>query len=170
MKAYVRIFVTTLVTNLTVVTFIIMVINIYMVSVVAFVLWLFSPMRNVHTGSGTQLDAYCTGSEVSFWGQSGRGVMLPTHLHLALRLRTCRAMPLLPPHASVACAGATVPFCVFRIVPMVTEVSIAFLITVITLGTTISNVLMVTFTYGYLYLWLPLLSGLPWLPTLPLIR
>jgi hypothetical protein len=100
--------VTTLVTNLTMVTFITKVINIYMVSMVAVVLWLFFLLHNVHTGSGTHLDAYYTCTEVFFWGQSGRGVMLPTHLHLALRLRTCRAMPLLPLHASMACAVTTV--------------------------------------------------------------
>jgi hypothetical protein len=107
------IFVTTFVTNLTMVTFIIKVINIHMVCMVALVLWLFSVMHNFHTGSETHLDAYCTGTEVFFWGQSGWGVMLPTHLHLALRLRTCRAMPLLPLHASVACAVTTVYFCIF---------------------------------------------------------
>jgi len=106
------------------VPFIIKVINIYMVSVVALVLWLFSVMHNVHTGSGTHLDAYRTGTEVFLWGQSGRGVMFPTHLHLALRLRTCRAMPILPLHAAMACAVTTVPFCIFCIVPMVTDITI----------------------------------------------
>ena len=105
------IFVTTFVTNLTMVTFTTKVINVHMVCMVGLVLWLFSVMHNFHTGSGTHLDAYCTGTEVFFWGQSGWGVMLPTHIHLALRLRTCRAMSLLPQHASMACAVTTVSFC-----------------------------------------------------------
>ena len=59
--------VSTLVTNFTMVPFIIKVINMYVVSVVTLVLWLFSVLHNVHAGSGTHLDAYCTGTEVFFF-------------------------------------------------------------------------------------------------------
>jgi len=65
--------VSTLVTNLAMVPFIIKVINMYTVSMVALVLWLFSVMHNVHTGSGTHLDVYCTGTEVFFSGSRAAG-------------------------------------------------------------------------------------------------
>ena len=69
---------------------------------VALELWLFSVTHSVHTGSENHFGAYCTATEVFFWGHSCRDVMMPTHLLLALRLRTCGAVPLLRLRASMA--------------------------------------------------------------------
>ena len=130
----------TLVASLTMVTFITKVINMYMVSMVALVPWLFYLLHNVQTGSGTRLASYYTGTEVAIRGQSGRGVMLPTHLHLAPSYASTT------PTASKACA-VTSPFYIFLIVPMVTNITIDFLVTMITLGTRVSNVLMLTYAF-----------------------
>jgi hypothetical protein len=53
------------------------------------------------TDSGADLPSYpLNGYRGSFSGQSGQGVMLTTHLHIALRLRMSGAISLLPPYDS----------------------------------------------------------------------
>jgi len=51
-------------------------------------------LQNVETGCETHLASYLMGTEFLFLGQSGRGAILITHFHLALRLTKSAATPL----------------------------------------------------------------------------
>jgi hypothetical protein len=65
---------------------------------------------SVQTCRGAHPAFYTMGKGSLSQGYSGRGVALITHPHLAPRLRKCRAIPLLPLWAFVACYRVTFTF------------------------------------------------------------
>jgi hypothetical protein len=122
---------------------------------VSMVLWLFSVMHNFHTRSGTHLNAYCTGTEVFFLGEERPGrdaAHTPPSSAGAKNVSNYASTP--PARLRGVCSDNSI-FLLLCVVPMVIKVTIDFLITMITLGTTVSDVLMVIFALS--------------LPTLPLI-
>jgi hypothetical protein len=65
----------------------------------------------VWTGSGAYPASYSMGTRVISQGQSGRSVMLTTHLHLVPMLRS-RARPLIPQYSFMAWRGKMLPLTV----------------------------------------------------------
>jgi len=53
-------------------------------------------LKNGQTAWGAHRACYSAGAGVLPWGQSGRNMMLTTHLHPAQRLRMSGAVPVLP--------------------------------------------------------------------------